>query len=250
MLVGAAALLATLALDNKEQAIFLIAALPLLLLSFGEPAERIGYWSGPRAGWALAALTALALLVAAAATPLLPQGLYPQTASFATEHRAFTPGTFQAVLAVWIGLGILAFAVVWRVRLAESLAAAAAIVGGVALGLLPLYIHRETSVVATVIKPVDAMLSFVSDPAGHYSAGGCGNPMALFFHSLWGMFRYHPFFLHTSPRPEIFLEWFMIAGIVFAFRRGGRKAAWKAAFLIATVWGVDTLQTARWLKQD
>ena len=132
----------------------------------------------------------------------------------------------------------------------EALASAACIVGGVALGLLPLYIHRETLVVATVINPMDSMLPYLSDAAGHCNAGSCGNLVALFFHSLRAMFRYQTFVLHTSPRPEIFLEWFVIAGIVFAFRRGERKTAWQAAFIIATVWGIDTLQASRWLKQD
>jgi hypothetical protein len=244
-LIGAAALLATLALDNKVQAIFLIGALPILMLPFGEPSDGNSYWSSPRATWALAALAAVALLAAAAATPLLLQGLQAPEA-----QGAFGMGVFQAALAVWIALGVLAFAVAWRLPIAEALASAACIVGGVALGLLPLYIHRETSVVAIVINPLAAMLSFVSDPAGQCGAAGCGNPIVLLFDSLWGMVRYHTFFLHTSPRPEIFLEWAVIAGIVFAFRRGERNAALQAGFLIATAWGIDTLQTARWLKQD
>ena len=167
LLVGAAALLATLALDNKVQAIFLIAALPLLLLPFGEPAERDDFWSGLRAGWTLGVFAALALLAAAAAAPSGAARAFPaDPASFATEHRVFAAGTFQAMLAVWIGLGVAAFALVWRVPLAEGLAAAALIIGGVALGLLPLYVHRETSVVATVINPLDAMLLVRLRPGG------------------------------------------------------------------------------------
>jgi hypothetical protein len=61
---------------------------------------------------------------------------------------------------------------------------------------------------------------------------------------------HHTFFLQTSPRPEIFLEWVIIAGIVIAFRRREYKVALQASFLICAVFAVDTLQAARALKQD
>jgi hypothetical protein len=64
------------------------------------------------------------------------------------------------------------------------------------------------------------------------------------------MIKHHSFILHTTPRPEIFLEWVVVAGIVVAFRRGEYKVALQAAFLIGTVLGIDTLQAARGLKQD
>jgi hypothetical protein len=257
LLIGAAALIATLAMDNKVQAIFLITAFPVLLLPFGELSDRNGYWSQWRAGWALAGLAALALLAAAAAAPLVLQGLFPDVATRATAHPVFgATSVFPALLAVWIGLGLLAFTLVWRVPVAEGLASAMAIVGGVAFGLLPLYIYRETSVVTTVINPIDALYIAVSrylhapGPVTQCGPAGCGLPFALLFHSFWGMVRHHSFFLDTSPRPEIFLEWSMIAGIVFVFRRGEHKVALQAAFLIATALGIDTLQAARALKQD
>ena len=64
------------------------------------------------------------------------------------------------------------------------------------------------------------------------------------------MFRNHTFFLLTSPRPAIFLEWFVIAATIFAFRRGKRQAALQAAVLLVSVWGIDTLQVTRGLKQE
>ena len=50
MLIGIAAFFATLAMDNKVQAIFLISTLPVLLLPFGEPSQHGGFWTGRRAG--------------------------------------------------------------------------------------------------------------------------------------------------------------------------------------------------------
>jgi hypothetical protein len=261
LLVGAAALTATLAMDNKVQAIFLIATFPVLLLPFGELSDRDGYWSQRRARWALAALAAFALLAAAFATPLVLQGLHPDVATVARAHPVFgAAGMFHALLAAWIGLGLIAFTLIWRVPAAEGLAAAVAIVGGIALGLLPLYIYRETSIVTTVINPIDALYIHVSgykdqefayvvsSPAPQCGPAGCA--LTMLFHSFWEMVRHHSFFLQTSPRPEIFLEWFVIAGAVVAFRRGERKAALQAAFLIGATLGIDTLQAARALKQD
>jgi len=249
LLVGAAALSATLALDNKVQAIFLICALPVLLLPFGEPSDLDGYWSQRRAGWPLAALVVTALLAAAAATPLVYQGLFPGVA-FPMMHLVFGAGVFNAMLAVWIGLGMLAFGRLWRVPVKEGLAAAAALVGGIALGLLPLYIHREAISVATVINPIDALLYHSGAMPSDCGAAHCGPPFALLFHSLGEMLKHHSFFLATSPRPEIFLEWAVIAGIVIAIRRGEYKVALQATFLIGATLGIDTLAAARALKQD
>jgi len=80
--------------------------------------------------------------------------------------------------------------------------------------------------------------------------GGCGFPFAMIFDSIKGLHAHHTFFPKTSPRPEIFLEWVMIAGIVTAFRRRKYKVALQASFLICAVLTVDTLQAARALKQD
>jgi hypothetical protein len=248
LLVGAAALFATLALDNKVQAIFLICAFPVLLLPFGEPSDQDGYWSHKRAGWALAALVVGAILAVAAAMPLVLQGLFPDKGSSIT--RVFGAGVFQALLACWIGLGVLAFGRMWRVPVTEGLATAVAVIGGIAVGLLPLYIHREAISVITVINPLDALLHHSGALPSVCGPAGCGLPFALLFHSLAEMVKHHSFFLQTSPRPEIFLEWVAIAGIIVAFRRGEYKVALQAAFLIGTALGIDTLSAARALKQD
>jgi hypothetical protein len=249
LLIGAAALSATLAMDNKVQAIFLISALPVLLLPFGEPSDHAGYWSQKGAGRSLAALVVAALLAVAAATPLVHQGLFPDV-PFPMMHLVFGTGVFNALLAVSIGLGMLVFGRLWRVPIKEGLAAAAALVGGVALGLLPLYIHREAISVATVINPIDALYYYSGASAYGCGGGGCGSLPTMLFYSFRTMLAHHSFFLQTSPRPEIFLEWAVIAGIVFACRRGEYKAALQATFLIGAGMGIDILQAARALKID
>ena len=249
VLIGVGAFFATLAMDNKVQAIFLVATLPVLLLPFGERSQQGGYWSERRAGWALAASVIFALLSAIAAAPLVRQGLFADE-TLLTMRRVFDTGVFQTMLIVWIASGMLAFGLLWRVPLAEGLTAAFSVVAGISLGLLPLYIYRATSSIAKVISPLDALYYFVAPADLQCGPGGCGFPFAMIFDSVKGLLLHHTFFLQTSPRPEIFLEWVIIAGIVIAFRRREYKAALQASFLICAVLAVDTLAAARALKQD
>jgi hypothetical protein len=55
--------------------------------------------------------------------------------------------------------------------------------------------------------------------------------------------------LKTSSRPAIFLEWAAIAGMIVAFRRGQHRLALQAAVIIGAVLAVDTVTSARGLKQ-
>jgi hypothetical protein len=194
-------------------------------------------------------LSAVAIIAAAFAAPLFVEGLFPGTELY--RHPIFgAAGAFQALLAIWISLGMLAFALLWRVPPREAAAAAIAVIGGVALGLTPLYVFHEPAAVAIVINPIESLFVWVSGHGAECRSGECGLPFALLFRSLWQMVLHHTFFLHTSPRPEIFLEWLVVGLIVIAFRRGERKVALQAALLMVTVWGIDTLQAARALKQD
>lgn len=250
LLVGAAALIATLALDNKVQAIFLISAMPVLLLPFGETSGSGGYWTGKRAFWALTALAATALLAGVAASPLVFEGLLNPPGHGAVHSLFGKAGMFQALLAVWIGLGMLTFTIIWRTPPAETVAAALAIIAGIGIGLLPLYIAHETQVVTIVINPVASLFMHVTAPVAECSGSGCGFPFALLFFGLKMMLAHHSFFLQTSPRPEIFLEWFVIAAIIVALRGGHKKVALQAVLLIGTAMAIDTLQAARAIKQD
>jgi hypothetical protein len=58
------------------------------------------------------------------------------------------------------------------------------------------------------------------------------------------------FVLASSPRPTIFLEWFVIAATVIAIRRREWPLVLQVAALMLTDWGVDTLGMSRGLKQE
>jgi hypothetical protein len=63
-----------------------------------------------------------------------------------------------------------------------------------------------------------------------------------------GVIARRTFILHSSPRPTIFLEWFVLAATIIALRRGERKLPLQVMVLMGTVWLVDLLGMARELQ--
>ncbi|MCX7313914.1 MAG: hypothetical protein NTV56_19915 [Alphaproteobacteria bacterium] len=255
LLVGAGALLATLALENKVQAIFVIAAFPILLLPFGQPAIGAdSFWSGRRCYGALAALAAIAILALLAAMPLLREGITPDSAALRQLRMIFGAfGVSQAMLAFWTGLGILVFAWWWRVPMLETMASGLSVTGGIAAALLALYIVHDAAVVVAVLNPLDQLFFYGAHSAQSLQTCGsvwCPQLLWVLLENVGNMLTYHSFVLHTSTRPAIFVEWLAIVLIVVAWRRGERKLALQASLLIAAVWGIDTLQATRALKQE
>jgi hypothetical protein len=142
-----------------------------------------------------------------------------------TMRRVFDTGVFQTMLIVWIASGMLAFGLLWRTPLAEGLTATFAVIAGVSFGLLSLYFYRATSSIARVISPLDALYYFVAPADLQCGPGGCGLPFTMLFDGIKGLLAHHTFFLHTSPRPEIFLEWVIIAGIANSWLSSVRARA-------------------------
>ena len=58
------------------------------------------------------------------------------------------------------------------------------------------------------------------------------------------------FVLQSSSRPEIFLEWFVIAATIVAIRRRQWRLVLQVAALMTTDWAIDTLDMGRGLKQE
>jgi hypothetical protein len=256
ILIGVASLLAMLAMLNKVQAIFLICALPLVALPFGSRPQRPSvFWHGWR-GWSAAALLCLlALLAAIPAAVLIKEGLDPNiAASFGLRPLIGGRfGTYQFVVAGWIALGMIAYAVVWRVPIAELLATVAAAIYGAALGLLVLYVQYNPHNVVVVINPLEQMFLFAVASTPEMAQGGGlfnGKNVQLALSYVLDLAARRTFVLHSSPRPTIFLEWFVIAATIFAWRSGERKLVLQVGALMLTVWGVDLIGMARDLKLE
>ena len=245
--VGVAATLCVLGLENKIHAILLIATLPLLIQPFGGASSAsVGFWDKSNWGAWLAtfAATLLAGVLLYAAVPLIFLGLdRAATASMALRPLLFgTFGLYQLGLLVWIGVGMLAFAKIWRICLTETLTAMFAAIAGASLGIMALLIEFNASNLVVVINPLEEMMTF-ADPSAT-SAVDSGDLLAafgLFVSGVNGVLQRYTFVLFPSPRPTVFLTWLIFPGIVYAWRRGERQAAAQAALLMLSAIGVIPL---------
>ncbi len=252
-LIGFAAFLMTLAVLNKLQAIFLICAVPVLLLPFGcRSAETAGFWhGGRRAALATAFFVVSAILIAIPAAPIVWAGLTTLDPNVPVIRWGGMP-VYQFLIADWIALGMVVFARLWRVSPLETLAAMAAALGGMGLGLLFLDIRYNPENLTAVLNPLEYMLRFATSVpafAGERSMFG-GDMLRVLFEGFLSVLARLTYVLHTSPRPALVLEWLVIAAAVSAYRAGERKLCLQAAILMAAVWAIDTLGTLRGLKQE
>jgi hypothetical protein len=254
--IAFAAALCVLSLENKIHAVLLIATLPMLIQPFGGASSAsVGFWDKSNWGAWLATLAAalFAGVLLYAAIPLISIGL-GRTATAAMALRPLLFGTFgvyQTGLLVWIGVGMLAFAKIWRICLTETLTTMFAAIAGASLGVMALLIEFNASDVVVVINPLEEMITF-ADPSAT-SAVDSGNLLAAFgllVSGVTGVLQRYTFVLFTSPRPTVFLTWLIFPGIVYAWRGGERQVAAQAALLMLCAIGIDSLGIRRGLKVE
>jgi hypothetical protein len=253
--LAAAAGLCVLGLENKVQAILLIGALPLVILPFGSADSRsVAFWNETRSSRLVAALAAIVAIVAAwAAWPLVGIGF--DRGLLGAAH--FAPlvagrfGVYQIALLLVIGGCVAAYAAMWRVSAAETLASVSAVVAGASIALLALDLDYNTSDVIAVFNPLEKMITF-ADTATTSAANGSNLSAILLLQrdGLGSVLARYTFVLHFSSRPAGFLTWLIIPGIVYAWRRGERQAALQALLLMLAAVGIDTLGVRRGLKSE
>lgn len=252
LVLGVAAALCVLGLENKVQAILLIGAVPLMILPFGTTkSASVPFWRTVPA-W----LAALGAVIAAAvalwlAWPLLATGFDRSILDAAKWHPLLLGhfGSYQIALLALIGGCMIAYAAIWRISPAETLAAMAAVTAGAALALLVLNIDYNTANVIAVANPLEKMLSFADD--GTKAASGSGwSSILLVLQGIGAVFARYSFVLYSSPRPTVFLTWLIIPGIVYAWRRGERQVALQALMLFGAAVGIDALGVRRGLKAE
>ena len=253
--VGLAAALCVLGLENKVQAILLVGVLPLAILPFGGlDSASVGFWRGtPRAWFATAVAAAAAGLAMNAAWPLLATGFNRTLLEAAEFHPLLMGryGVYQVALLVLIGACMTAYAAMWRVGAAETLAAMFAVAAGACVALLLLNLDYDTNNVIAVANPLEKMLVFAD--AATNSAASAPGPLAavgLLLEGLVSVLARYTFVLHPSARPTVLLTWLVAAGIVLALRRGERLAAIQALALLLAATGINTLGVRRGLKTE
>jgi hypothetical protein len=271
--VGCAGLLVTLALLNKVQVLFLIGALPVLLifvgpnlqmaswvarrsnLAAGTPGDdsKTTFWNTSAAWLAFAFSILIAVLAAYAAKDIVLAGLTTPTAPglFFTA-RLFVAQAYWAIIAAWIALGMAAYAILWRVPALEALTAMCAAAAGCMIGLLALDARYNIGNVVAVFHPLEHMAVFASWANPQLANGSFLDAAHLKFlvEAAAGVLARVTFVLHPSTRPAIFVQWFVIAGVVVAIRRREWRLVLPVAALMLCAWGIDTLDMGRGLKQE
>ena len=252
--VAGAAALCVLGMENKIQIVLLIAALPLMILPFGTPSSAsASFWRNSTPAWIAAGVAAvIAMLAFTFALPIIRDGLDPANTSawFLKPLLMGTFGVYQIALLAWIGIGMVVYASIWRVSVAETLAAMCAVIAGASLGLLALYLQYNPANAVAVVNPIEKMLVFTgTDPRSDAGAQFLQNLGVLFVYVKNLLARYS-FVLFTSPRPTVFLLWLIVPGIIVALRRGERQVALQATLLIMVTAGIDTLGIQRGLKPE
>jgi hypothetical protein len=250
-----AAGLCVLGLENKVQAILLIAALPLLILPFGsQQGASLLFWRKDRRAFWLVILSVIAACVASwAVSPLITAGLDRAL----LETAGFRPllfgrfGIYQTALLLLIGGCMIAYASMWRISVTETLTSMAAMVTGASVALLALSLDYNTGNVIAAINPLEKMLTFADGSA--VTAANKSNLADILWLLLDGatsVLARYSFILHSSPRPTVFLTWLIVPGIVYAWLRGERQVAVQALLLLLTALGIDTLGVRRGLKSE
>jgi len=253
--LAVAAALCVVGLENKVQVILLIGALPVLVLPFGcAEGASIAFWRRARSGWPAAIIAAVAATTAAwAAWPLAATGFDRALLDAAQFHPALLGrfGVYQAALIVLIGGCMIAYAMIWRVSAAETLASMLAVAGGALLALLVLNLEYSASNVIAVFNPLEKMLTFAD--ADTTAVAGGSDLSGIFWLLLDGVastLSRYTFVLHSSPRPTVFLVWLIVPGIIAAWLRGERQAAIQALMLLTTATMIDALGVRRGLKSE
>jgi len=258
VIIGFAAALIALAMQSKVQVFFLICALPVLLLPFGPDIARQkphrGFWQTPQRAWpSLGAALAVALFALYLTKGLVALGLAAVNASVPLLPVGIGAAAYWTILAVWLALGMIAYAVVWRVPVAETLAAMAAVVGGCMLGLLALDVCFAPNNAFVVLHPLETMYAWAAAANPQLSTGGpLFSPAGFQFllNGIGGVIARRTFFLQSSARPTIFLEWFVLGATAIAIRRREWRLVVEVGALMLTDWGVDLLGMGRHLQQS
>ena len=251
--IAAAAALCVLGLENKVQAILLIGALPLLVLPFGSAASAsVAFWRHARSGWPAAIVATIAALTAAwVAWPLIATG-FDRTLLDAAQFHPLVLGRFgiyQVALLVLIGTCMIAYAVIWRISVAETLASISAIAAGASLALLLLNLEYNTSNVIAVLNPLEKMLTF-ADAGTTANVSGASGILWLLLDGIASVLARYTFVLHPSPRPTVFLTWLIVPGILYAWSRGEKQSAIQALALLLAATAIDALGVRRGLKSE
>jgi hypothetical protein len=253
--MAVAAGLCVLGLENKVQAILLIGALPLLVLPFGGPkSASVAFWRNTPSSWLATGIAAVVAIASAwAAWPLISTGFDRALLDAAHFHPLLLGrfGLYQMLLLALIAGCMIAYAAIWHVSAAETLASMFAVAAGASIALLALDVQYDAKNVIAVINPLEKMLTFADANTTDVANGSSLSGIALLLlDGVASVLARYTFVLHPSPRPTVFLTWLILPGIIVAWRRGERLVAIQALALLFAAIGIDALGVRRGLKSE
>ena len=160
-------------------------------------------------------------------------------------------GVYQIALLLLIGGCMVAYAALWRVAAAETLASMSAVAAGASIALLVAQTRLQRGNVIAVFNPLEKMITFADTTTTNAANGSSLSAiLLLLLDGLGSVLARYTFVLHSSPRPTVFLTWLIIPGIVYAWRRGEKQAALQALALMLAAIGIDALGVRRGLKSE
>ncbi len=246
VLLAVAALLVTLAIVTKVQAILLVMTLPVITLTFGqrEPKESQSLPAWIAAAWMVAALSAA---IPAANLFLAGMADFPGNVFPYRSLGVVADGTYQAAIALWVIAAMAVHCRVWRIGARDCAAGMAAVLLGVSLGLLSLTLRFNAENLIAVTHPVEQMFYFATwmHPSLENQTQIISG--ALFRTFAWGFFRALQAHDHE---PVLLLQIFAVVGAVIAWRRGDRQLPVQVLTLVLVVLGLDAAFSVRWIKVE
>ncbi len=253
--IALAAALCVFGLENKVQAVLLVAAVPLLMLPFGSAASAsVAFWEDARSSWPAAAVGAVASIAAAwAAWPLMSTGFDRALLDAAHFHPLLQNrfGVYQAAFAILVAGCMTAYAAIWRISAAETTASMFAVATGASVALLLLELQYNAGNVIAVVNPLEKMLNFADANTTQIANGSSLQSIfLLLLDGIASVLARYSFVLHSSPRPTVFLTWLIVPGIVVSWRRGEKLVAVQGLVLLLAAIGIDALGVRRGLKSE
>ena len=241
---------------EKVQALLPAMAIPFIALAFPPIAATGATVSGDEAlsrqQWRTAAVIGALALVCL--IPVLRLMLWGMAAMPTHAYIGYPPlgggmsGRYQWLIALWVGGAMLAYGWYWRVRPAETAAALAAVVLGLALGLAVLFLRSHPQVVVAVANPLEHLQA-------HAGALGAGLPSDSLFGAVGKLIgtvatalAIHTLVFYPSHRPTLIVEWLAIAAAVVLWHRGDRQRCLQIAVLLVSAFGLDGLFSLRQYK--
>jgi hypothetical protein len=254
MVVAVAALCATLAVVAKVQALLPVLVIPAVVLAFGQGTQEPGDCDLGLAGrrrWMLATgFVLLAVIVAYPATELLRLGIARGIGAYRPLEAGLS-GVYQWLIGLWVTGAVVAYAIVWRIPPAITVAVLAGVSLGVCGGLFSMWIYYDVANVVAVVNPIEHMRVIVFGPASPVLAQATEILSAMFRTVAMGLgaaLARHSFVFSPSGRPTLMLEWLAIAGTAVMWRRGERRAAMQVGLLILAAWAIDAMFSVRNLQ--